>query len=140
MNCTSSKLLVAHIFFMQRSYYHFNMNTHENSEEGSFLGSTKKTIADKSNKTPSKVSDGTQGIRQWSPEEESLVKSISVQFSLLMGKVGDDIVTEMISTLRHTSLPFKLFLEKIKNVKSCTEIFNKVIQEARCKRSFSKRK
>jgi len=140
VNCTSSKLLVAHIFDMQRSYYHFNMNTHDNSEEGSFIGSAKKTIADTSNKTPSKVSDGTEGIRQWSPEEESLVKSIAVQFSLLRGKVGDDIVTEMISTLRHTSFPFKLFLEKIKNVKNCTEISNKVIQDARRKKSFSKRK
>ena len=54
MNCTSSKLLVAHIFDMQRSYYHFNMNTHDNSEEGSFIGSAKKTIADTSNKTPPK--------------------------------------------------------------------------------------
>ena len=72
MNCTSSKLLVAQIFDMQRSYYHFNMNTHANSEEESFIGSAKKTIADTSDKTPSKVSDGTEGIRQWSPEEESL--------------------------------------------------------------------
>jgi len=70
--------------------------------------------------------------KKWSgSEEESLFLSLAVKFSNIREIVGDDILNDIISTIRHEAFPIEKLCTEIKTVKDCCIIKNQVIRTSK---------